>query len=522
MDQRNEHSPDQIDHNPAPLDWARLISAYLDDQISESEFSRLTQWLNDDENHKRDFVRAAMVHNGLRIILQNADLRALHVAQDSESDLYFHADSEGFRCVLEEVEEAGRRKEGSEQPKTGLRAKGQPTRRMLFLAIATSLLLSFSFIGVRSLVDRQADQEPGSAGQGAVIAVCRVADALEWSDAHRRLKPGDTVRTGRFALESGELRVETFEGALLTLNGPCDVLFESADKVVCHRGRLFVDVLRDDANLVIATPAGEVLHYGTVFSVNVVDSGATELSVFDGSVGLCSVPEANIPELSRLVFSGDAIRVEASGKVIKIEGGSQPLPSQLVFNSHDSNEPFHSQPVVIGPAGFDVTYVKSKGKSITCLREAELLLKGKIASSKKSRTSDMPWIDYQDSTRKPIYLNLFDKDDLFPGQDPEEPDEYDNSFAIRATGKLIVPDTWLYSFAVVVDDGARLRIDGQDVVVDDDGTHDPLLSIGTLSLQAGVHAIELTAYDAHGLSRLELGVAPGRVRDMDEFRLLTK
>ena len=83
-----------------------------------------------------------------------------------------------------------------EQAEAGLRInikKGRwPNRRMLFFAIASSLLLAF--FGIGSLVNRQADQEQAGGRQGAVFAVCRVADSLKWpSDTHPRLKPGDAV-----------------------------------------------------------------------------------------------------------------------------------------------------------------------------------------------------------------------------------------------------------------------------------------------------------------------------------------
>jgi hypothetical protein len=69
------------------------------------------------------------------------------------------------------------------------------------------------------------------------------------------------------------------------------------------------------------------------------------------------------------------------------------------------------------------------------------------------------------------------------------------------------------------DDGARLRIDGQDVL-SNDGVHKPMVSFARLVLEAGEHELELLYRDGRQTARVELGYAPGWTSQIKEFRLL--
>ncbi|MCG8450431.1 MAG: PA14 domain-containing protein, partial [Pirellulales bacterium] len=150
--------------------------------------------------------------------------------------------------------------------------------------------------------------------------------------------------------------------------------------------------------------------------------------------------------------------------------------------------------------------------------QADALLDGTLASDEDELVTGVPAIDFEDEPFDRNYINLFKLDQDFPG-DPEGKADDDDHFTIRATAKLVVRDTWLYSFLINVDDGSRLRIDGRDVIVDD-GVHPPQVSIGTVALQAGVHDLELVAYDKSVFSCVELATAVGRTRHLQDFRLL--
>jgi len=86
-------------------------------------------------------------------------------------------------------------------------------------------------------------------------------------------------------------------------------------------------------------------------------------------------------------------------------------------------------------------------------------------------------------------------------------------FALRFSGYLRVPETDVYAFFLSSDDGARLRISGQDVATHD-GVHGMSEVKGEIALQAGWHPIELAYFQADGGMGLQVLVSgPGLARD---------
>lgn len=79
-----------------------------------------------------------------------------------------------------------------------------------------------------------------------------------------------------------------------------------------------------------------------------------------------------------------------------------------------------------------------------------------------------------------------------------------NHFAIRAVGTLNVNTPGEFFFILNSDDGGRLRIDGQDVIVDD-ATHSPSANSGKVTITKPQVSIELVYYDATGNGQVELG-----------------
>jgi PA14 domain len=81
-------------------------------------------------------------------------------------------------------------------------------------------------------------------------------------------------------------------------------------------------------------------------------------------------------------------------------------------------------------------------------------------------------------------------------------------FAIDYNGRFWVENPGDYGFSLTSDDGAMLSIDGE-LVIDNDGTHEPRERIGAVTLAHGVHSIRVSYFQGpRYLVALILKVAP--------------
>jgi hexosaminidase len=81
-------------------------------------------------------------------------------------------------------------------------------------------------------------------------------------------------------------------------------------------------------------------------------------------------------------------------------------------------------------------------------------------------------------------------------------------FGVRLTGFLRVPESDVYEFALLSDDGSLLRI-GREIVIDHDGPHAARTATGAAALGAGHHALDVLYFQGEGDRTLELRVRAG-------------
>lgn len=83
------------------------------------------------------------------------------------------------------------------------------------------------------------------------------------------------------------------------------------------------------------------------------------------------------------------------------------------------------------------------------------------------------------------------------------------SFGLQYTGYIEVPETGIYSFFLLADDGAILSI-GDKLVINNDGQHGPIEKSGQVALQKGVHPFALHFIEAGGGFSLSLKYSFGK------------
>jgi hypothetical protein len=90
------------------------------------------------------------------------------------------------------------------------------------------------------------------------------------------------------------------------------------------------------------------------------------------------------------------------------------------------------------------------------------------------------------------------------------PHDTSEMFSLRYTGYIRVPRTGVYTFLARADDGAALWVGGQNVFWSVGQSPKTTETSGQIALQAGLHPITATYFQAYGPMALELLVeGPG-------------
>lgn len=146
------------------------------------------------------------------------------------------------------------------------------------------------------------------------------------------------------------------------------------------------------------------------------------------------------------------------------------------------------------------------------LEAADSLIAGSVPFSKASGYYET--IDFLDaegdtnSGNKPGGIS-------FPGTSGDE-----LNFAVRVTGNILIPTAGDWTFLTNNDDGVRLSIDRNNIIIDN-ALHPAKDILATTNLSAGVHSLELIFFENAGVASLELWAAPGTERTYNSnFKLV--
>jgi hypothetical protein len=118
---------------------------------------------------------------------------------------------------------------------------------------------------------------------------------------------------GRIKIAAGVLGIEFYNGARMTLEGPADVELVKVDEVICHTGKLRVQVPHVARNFRVLTERLDVLDLGTEFGLEAGPDRATEVHVFDGKVAWVERGPQTTPAPKEELVAGQAIRLNPVG-----------------------------------------------------------------------------------------------------------------------------------------------------------------------------------------------------------------
>ena len=125
----------------------------------------------------------------------------------------------------------------------------------------------------------------GDEDTSASIAVLTRAVNQQWEPDTMKPAPGSPLLPGWLRLNSGQVQIEFYQGARVTLEGPAAFQLLSSGEAYCQYGKLSAHVPPQARGFRIHTPRGTIVDLGTEFGLN-VDTDGAEVHVFEGEIEL--------------------------------------------------------------------------------------------------------------------------------------------------------------------------------------------------------------------------------------------
>ena len=336
-----------LDLGNIPPEIAKLISGYLDGEITDSEFATLSQWIAADESHARQFACSAIVHSELRSVLQSADLRLFFAATDTTDAQEMLADPINIRTMLDEVaateqreaQEAARQAaaEADALRRRRREAERQAARRvrrpepieipvsvavLAVAALAASLVLAVrSFLPSGNETVAQQPQAPAETAPAEVSPpqiVATISDSLQasWQDSSLSTLASTPLTAGPLTLETGVVELALADGVRIVGEAPLDIELVSSNRVLINRGKIVAKVPQEAIGFTVVANSAAIVDLGTEFGIDVAPAGNLSVHVLDGEVAL--VPDGIDDSGPRTtLLAGSARAVSADGSTIK-------------------------------------------------------------------------------------------------------------------------------------------------------------------------------------------------------------
>ncbi|QJE94333.1 LamG-like jellyroll fold domain-containing protein [Luteolibacter luteus] len=258
----------------------RLISAYLDQELTADEKRELEEMLLASSRAREIFLDRANWHGLLRE----------HALQ-------------GQAALLMDEEAPA---PSSSAPPDPAPKKIIPFRRKaawLVAALAACVALGWW------LLPRPAAEKRGivKRGKGTEhVALLAQAIGVTWEDGSSSFGTGSALPRGWVKISSGTLRLDFYSGARVILEGPASLELLSPDLARLEKGKLTARVPPPAEGFTVISSDLRVVDRGTEFGMNVSGTNDCEVHVFDGEVEL----QGELPATAeKALYQGNAVSI---------------------------------------------------------------------------------------------------------------------------------------------------------------------------------------------------------------------
>jgi hypothetical protein len=283
-----------------------LLSKSLDGSANPEDMGQLNSLLLEDSRLRRYYLEYIQIHINLRR-LHGKEASALKTGSEESFDSRLWEELAHNEKTAETVEIESAGDLSDDKPNVSLPAQSVRINKFsiyTILTAAAALLLMLAYIYFNPVT------QP---------VVASIADTMngQW-DTPTPMQAGDDIRTQRYSLRHGFIKLAYDSGATVVIEAPAEFTPLSANKMLLHKGQAFAQVPTNAIGFTIDTPGSSIVDLGTEFGVCVDEQNRSEVHVVQGKVNLIAGLSGKTSQ-SEIVQQAQARLVDAvNGRVRSI------------------------------------------------------------------------------------------------------------------------------------------------------------------------------------------------------------
>ena len=281
----------------------QLISAMLDESITEAESQELDQILQNNAEAREVYRRYVDMHFSMSEMSQ--DKKSIKFTEDLPSP--------------EELPE---------------KFNSMRHRLLFFQVLAACLAVVgvLSFLNTREVI-KEVEVVKTVKEKTSLASISNISSDIKWSSTAKTL--GQLLYDEEIILERGQLTLTYNHGAEVKIEGPAHYSLKSLELAEMKYGQLAAKVPEAAQGFTIEAPKAAIVDLGTEFALNVSKEGKSQVYVYEGEVVSSLLGESGTTLLNANLYGKEGIQIDSNTETVSDLSGSEDFIRVEEKTDHD-------------------------------------------------------------------------------------------------------------------------------------------------------------------------------------------
>ena len=268
-----------------------LVSAMLDDSITEEESKELDQTLQDNKEAREVYRRYVDMHFSINELTEDKETLKFTENLPQPEDM-----PEKFSTIR---------------------------HKLLFFQILAACLAIASTVALLNTREIIKEVEVTKTIERTIplAIVTEVSQDIKWASTAK--KAGEVLVNEELILERGQITISYEHGAEIKIEGPAHYSLKSLDLAEMKYGQLAAKVPEAAQGFTIESPKAAIVDLGTEFALNVTKEGKSQVYVYEGEVVSSLLGENGTTLLNANLYTDEGIQIDSNSETVSDLSGSE-------------------------------------------------------------------------------------------------------------------------------------------------------------------------------------------------------